>query len=165
MGSPAESSRCVYFEEFTLDSRTGELRVNGTISYLQDKPLKVLALLLEHPGQLVTRDELMKRLWSADTFVDFDQSLNKAVNRLREALEDSTEHPRFIETLPRRGYRFIAPITLETYREPVAISRPAPELVPRVLEWPAVPDRTDDSISGLELVNAASPRLPFLRRN
>src|SRR3974390_915226 len=108
MGSTAESPRCVRFGAFTLDPRSGELRINGTISYLQDKPLQVLVLLLEHPGQLVTRDELMKRLWSADTFVDFDQSLNKAVNRLRESLEDSTEHPRFIETLPRRGYRFIA---------------------------------------------------------
>jgi len=70
VASPAESSRCVCFGEFTLDPRSGELRVNGTISYLQDKPLQVLVLLLEHPGQLVTRDELMKRLWSADTFVD-----------------------------------------------------------------------------------------------
>jgi DNA-binding winged helix-turn-helix (wHTH) protein/Tol biopolymer transport system component len=165
VGSPAQSLRCVCFGEFKLDPRTGELTANGQSSYLQDKPLQVLALLLEHPGQLVTRDELMKRLWSADTFVDFDQSLNKAVNRLREALEDSTEHPRFIETLPRRGYRFIAPITLETYREPVSISRPAPEFVPRVSEWPAVPDRNDGSISGVEPANAASPRLPFLRRN
>ena len=119
MGSPLEAERCVCFGEFTLNPRTGELRVNGTISYLQDKPLQVLVLLLERPGQLVTRDELMKRLWSADTFVDFDQSLNKAVNRLREALEDSSEHPRFIETLPRRGYRFIAPVTIEHHREPV----------------------------------------------
>ena len=71
MGSPLEAVRCVCFGEFTLNPRTGELRVNGTISYLQDKPLQVLVLLLERPGQLVTRDELMKRLWSADTFVDF----------------------------------------------------------------------------------------------
>jgi DNA-binding winged helix-turn-helix (wHTH) protein/Flp pilus assembly protein TadD len=112
----------VCFGEFKLNPRTGELRINGTISYLQDKPLQVLILLLEHPGQLVTRNELMKRLWSADTFVDFDQSLNKAVNRLREALEDSSEHPRFIETLPRRGYRFIAPVTIEHHREPVIVA-------------------------------------------
>lgn len=164
MGSPAEALRCVCFGKFTLDPRTGELRLNGQTSYLQEKPLQVLLLLLQH-RQLVTRDELMKRLWSADTFVDFDQSLNKAVNRLREALEDSTEQPRFIETLPRRGYRFIAPITIENYREPMTISRPTPGLVSRDQEWPANRTRTDTSISGLDIVEAPRPQLPFARRN
>src|SRR5271167_4079532 len=165
MGSPAESSRCVYFEEFTLDSRTGELRVNGTISYLQDKPLQVLALLLEHPGQLVTRDELMKRLWSADTFVDFDQSLNKAVNRLREALEDSAGHPRFIETLPRRGYRFIAPVRIERHLESEIAPDSAPVSSPRVYEWPTNPAKEELQSSGLEAVPLTGPPLPVVWRN
>src|SRR5437667_7806754 len=110
MSAHAESQRQVRFGEFRLDFKTAELRNNGKKSTLQGQPLQVLAVLLEHPGQLVAREELKKRLWPGDTFVDFDQSLNKAVNRLREALDDSAEHPRFIETLPRRGYRFIASV-------------------------------------------------------
>lgn len=108
MPVPAGSS--VRFGDFVLDLETGELRSNGDRTYLQEKPFQILTLLLEHPGQLVTRDQLRRKLWSTDTFVDFDQSLNKAVNRLREALGDSAEEPRFIETLPRRGYRFIAQV-------------------------------------------------------
>jgi DNA-binding winged helix-turn-helix (wHTH) protein/Tol biopolymer transport system component len=100
----------VRFANFELDLSTGELRSNGDRTYLQEKPFQILSLLLERPGQLVTRDQLMKHLWPDGTFVDFDQSLNKAMNRLREALGDSAEKPRFIETLPRRGYRFIGQI-------------------------------------------------------
>src|ERR1700681_2075772 len=111
METPAESESSVRFGEFKLDLRTRELRSNGHRSYLQEQPFHVLAALLDRPGQLVTRDELMKQLWPSDTFVDFDQSLNKAVNRLREALDDSAEQPRFIETVPRRGYRFIGPVS------------------------------------------------------
>ena len=110
MGTPAESASYVRFGEFKLDLRTRELRSNGHRSYLQEQPFQVLAVLLDRPGQLITRDELMKQLWPSDTFVDFDRSLNKAVNRLREALDDSADHPRFIETVPRRGYRFIGPL-------------------------------------------------------
>jgi DNA-binding winged helix-turn-helix (wHTH) protein/tetratricopeptide (TPR) repeat protein len=110
MAIPAESDTHVRFGEFKLDLRTRELCSNGNTSYLQEQPFHVLAALLDRPGQLVTRDELMKQLWPSDTFVDFDQSLNKAVNRLREALDDSADYPRFIETVPSRGYRFIGPI-------------------------------------------------------
>jgi eukaryotic-like serine/threonine-protein kinase len=110
MGIPAESEAYIRFGEFKLDLRTRELRSNGHRSYLQEQPFQVLAALLDRPGQLVTRDHLMKQLWPSDTFVDFDQSLNKAVNRLREALNDHAEQPRFIETVPRRGYRFIGPV-------------------------------------------------------
>jgi len=110
MPVPARSRSSIRFGDFELDLKTGELHSNGVVSYLQEKPLHVLAVLIENSGQLVTRDELMKALWPSGTFVDFDQSLNKAVNRLREALGDSAEKPRFIETLPRRGYRFIAPV-------------------------------------------------------
>ena len=98
------------FANFALDLTTGELSSNGDKTLLQDKPFQILSLLLKHSGQLVSRNELREQLWPDGTFVDFDQSLNKAVNRLREALGDSAEQPKFIETLPRRGYRFIAPV-------------------------------------------------------
>ena len=111
MSVPAEFQPHIRFGEFQLDLETAELRNNGTKSSLQGQPLQILAMLLERPGRLVTREELKKRLWPTDTFVDFDQSLNRAVNRLREALGDSAEQPHFVETLPRRGYRFIAPVT------------------------------------------------------
>jgi len=110
MTIPAEAEPTVRFGKFELDLRTRELRNNGQSLTLQEKPFQILAALLKRPGQLVTRDELTRRLWPSDTFVDFEHSLNKAVNRLREALEDSAEHPRYIETLPRLGYRFIAPL-------------------------------------------------------
>jgi TolB-like protein/Flp pilus assembly protein TadD len=100
----------VSFGEFQLDLRTRELQRNGETLDLQEQPFLVLTTLLQQPGQLVTREELIKKLWPADTFVDFEHSLNKAVKRLREALHDSADEPRFIETLPRRGYRFIAPV-------------------------------------------------------
>jgi Tol biopolymer transport system component/DNA-binding winged helix-turn-helix (wHTH) protein len=100
----------VQFGIFEADLRAGELRRNGSKIRLQDQPFQVLALLLERPGQLVTRDELHARLWPADTFVDFDHGLNAAIKRLRDALGDSAENPRFVETLARRGYRFLAPV-------------------------------------------------------
>ena len=103
---PPES--VVRFEEFSANLQAGELYRNGAKVRLQGQPFEVLALLLERPGQMVTREELGRRLWPADTFVDFEHGLNAAVNRLREALGDSSEQPRFIETIPRRGYRFIA---------------------------------------------------------
>jgi TolB-like protein/Flp pilus assembly protein TadD len=89
--------------------RAGELRKQGLKIKLQDQPFQILVMLLEHPGQVVTREELRSKLWPANTFVDFDHSLNKAINKLREALGDSAESPRFVETLPRRGYRFLEP--------------------------------------------------------
>jgi TolB-like protein/Flp pilus assembly protein TadD len=97
----------IRFGSFELDLRAGELRKQGIKIKLQEQPLQVLAMLLERPGQVVTRKELQNRLWPSDTFVDFDLSLNKAINKLREALGDSADSPRFIETLARRGYRFI----------------------------------------------------------
>src|SRR5216683_5601924 len=103
---PANSVR---FGVFEFDLRSGELRKHGIRIKLQEQPCQILAILLEHRGEMVTREELQGRLWPSDTFVDFDHSLNTAVMRLREALNDSSENPRFIETLPRRGYRFVAP--------------------------------------------------------
>jgi TolB-like protein/DNA-binding winged helix-turn-helix (wHTH) protein len=110
MALSVRPSQRVCFCEFQLDLETAELQSKGHKLILQDQPFQVLTILLRHPGRLVTREELKKELWPTNTFVDFDHGLHKAVNRLREALDDSAEHPRFIETLPRRGYRFVAPV-------------------------------------------------------
>jgi DNA-binding winged helix-turn-helix (wHTH) protein/dipeptidyl aminopeptidase/acylaminoacyl peptidase len=113
MSSPTQFRGTVSFGEFELDVETAELRNNGSKTVLPGQPFQILITLLGRPGQLITREELKKQLWPSDTFVDFDVSLNKAVNRLREALGDSAEHPCFIETLPRKGYRFIGTIENE----------------------------------------------------
>ena len=109
------------FGQFEVDSRTGELRKQGLRLKLRGRPVDILLTLLARPGELVTRDELRAKLWPADTFVDFDHGLHSAVNRLRETLGDSADNPRFIETLPRKGYRFIAPVAAIT-----RTSSPAP---------------------------------------
>jgi TolB-like protein/DNA-binding winged helix-turn-helix (wHTH) protein/Tfp pilus assembly protein PilF len=98
------------FGVFELDLRAGELRKHGLRVRLQEQPFRVLAILLEHSGEVVTREELQKQLWPADTFVDFDHGLNKAINKIRDALGDSAESPRFVETVARRGYRFLAEV-------------------------------------------------------
>ena len=100
----------IRFGAFEVDFRTGELRKYGVRVKLQDKPFQILTILLDRRGELVAREELRQRLWPAGIFVDFDRSLNTAINRLREALGDFAENPRFVETVPRRGYRFIAPV-------------------------------------------------------
>jgi Tol biopolymer transport system component/DNA-binding winged helix-turn-helix (wHTH) protein len=123
MANPAESAHIVRFGDFELDLRTAELRTNGHHIVLQEKPFQILTALLERPGEMVSREELSKRLWPAGTFVDFNLGLNKAVNRLREALDDSAEQPRFIETFPKRGYRFVAPVA-EVTRAEAADSQP-----------------------------------------
>ncbi len=105
----AKTSR-TRFGDFTADSASGELRKHGYRVRLQEKPFQVLLAILERPGELVTREELHKRLWGEETFVDFDNNLNTAVYKLREALNDTAETPQFIETLPRKGYRFIGAI-------------------------------------------------------
>src|SRR5256886_3530386 len=102
------SAEVVRFDIFQVDLRAGELRKEGRPIKLQDQPFRVLSLLLNRPGEVVTRDELRQNLWPADTFVDFDHGLNSAVARLREALRDSADKPRFIETVAKRGYRFIS---------------------------------------------------------
>src|SRR5271170_47580 len=100
------------FGVFELDLRAGELRKHGLRVRLQEQPVRVLVMLLERPGEVVTREELQRNLWPADTFVDFDHGLNKAINKIREALGDSAESPRFIETVTRRGYRFLADVKI-----------------------------------------------------
>src|SRR5690348_18120299 len=105
------SSRIIRFSTFEANLHTGELRKRGQKIKLQEQPFQLLAALLEQPGQVVTREDLRSKLWPADTFVDFDHSLNAAIRRLRDALGDSAENPTFVETVARRGYRFLAPVT------------------------------------------------------
>src|SRR5271166_1198233 len=110
MPRSSESHAVFRFGVFEVDLREGELRKSGLRVKLQEQPFQLLVTLLERPGEMVSREELQRRLWPADTFVDFDHSLNNAIKKLREALGDQAENPRFIETLHRRGYRFIAPM-------------------------------------------------------
>ncbi len=107
MSTPGCSPLVARFDIFEVDLRAGELYKAGRKIRLQVLPFQVLALLLEHPGEVVTREEFVKRLWPGDTFVDFDHSLNTAIKKLRRALGDDDKKPRFVETLPKRGYRFI----------------------------------------------------------
>src|SRR5260370_21462982 len=108
---PPTATRVLRFGAFEADLHARELRKQGMHIKLQEQPFQVLAFWLEHAGEIVTRDELRQKLWPTDTFVDVDNSLNAIINRLREALGDSAESPRFVETIPRRGYRFVAPVT------------------------------------------------------
>ncbi len=110
MPGPTPTNRLLCFDAFELDVRSKELRKHGTKLRLQGQPLQVLEILLRRPGELVTREELRDEIWQADTFVDFDHSLHNAIARIREVLGDSADTPRFIETLPRRGYRFMKPV-------------------------------------------------------
>ncbi len=122
MALETRSSGILRFATFEVDLRVGELRKQGKRLRLQDQPFQVLAVLLQRPGDVVTREELRSQIWSRDTFVDFDNGLNTAINKLREALGDSADNPRFIETLPRRGYRFLAPISVDGLKKPAIIA-------------------------------------------
>jgi DNA-binding winged helix-turn-helix (wHTH) protein len=135
------------FGSFEVDLRAGELRKHGHRIRLQDQPFRILQILLAHHGEVVTREELQRQIWPSDTFVDFDRGLNNAVKRLREALGDSAEFPRYIATLPKRGYRFIVPVnngnrgeadvkmTIVEAPAAVVLERPAPR---RSLRIPAL---------------------------
>jgi len=133
----------VRFAEYEADLRSGELSRQGHRLKLQEKPFHVLAALLARPGELVTREELRQSLWPADTFVDFEHGLNTAVNKVREALRDSANNPRFIETLPRRGYRFIGQVDSTQSQiekaESVAEKGQAPSLPSDTSELPTAP--------------------------
>src|ERR1700732_3788525 len=109
MAETARQLRLLRFGDFEVDLRSEELRKAGVKLKLTGQPFQVLTILLEQPGDVVTREELQKRLWP-NTFVEFDQNLNSAINKIRELLLDSAESPRFVETLPRRGYRFVSPV-------------------------------------------------------
>ncbi len=128
---PENNRRIARFGVFEVDLAAAELRKNGLKLRLQGQPFQVLALLLERPGEIVSREDLRQKLWASDTFVDFDHSLNTAINKVREALGDSASSPRFVETLARRGYRFIAPVQQEGPQAPIAAeSVPAPPVNP-----------------------------------
>jgi TolB-like protein len=107
-------AQVVQFEDFTVDLRAGEIHRRGCKIKLQEKPFQILGLLLDRPGEVVTREELRAKLWPQGVFVDFDHSLKTALSKLRNALGDDARHPRFVETLPRRGYRFLAPVERST---------------------------------------------------
>ena len=111
MAGPAGSASLFHFGVFELDLRAGELRKRGIRIKIQEQPLQILGLLIECPGEVVTREQIQKKLWDGDTFVDFDNAINSAVRKMRDALGDTSENPRFVETVARRGYRFIAPVT------------------------------------------------------
>ena len=149
MAQPATNPRIVQFGLFELDLDARELRKSGVRIKLQEQPFQILAMLLERPGGIVTREELQKRLWPQDTFVDFDLSLNSAVKKLRQALGDDSENPRFVETLYRRGYRFIGPVNaaantdaeqMELAPSPPSAAPPEPVLVQTALPRP-IPKR------------------------
>ena len=142
MAQPATNPRIVQFGLFELDLSTRELRKSGVRIKLQEQPFQILSMLLERPGTVVTREELQKKLWPGDTFVDFDLSLNSAVKKLRQALNDDSENPRFVETLYRRGYRFIGPVNgavgstpdqIELVQSPASAATPEPSLIPAKL--------------------------------
>src|SRR6478736_8915031 len=115
----------VRFSVFEVDLRSGELRRSGVRIKLQDQPFRLLLILLDHAGDVVTREELQRQIWPSDTFVDFDRGLNNAVKRLREALGDTAESPRYIETLPKRGYRFIGALRDTEDRGGAVMAQPA----------------------------------------
>src|ERR1700756_4352104 len=117
-----DTSGILRFATFEVDLRAGEPRKQGKRIKVQEQPFHVLTALLQRPGKVVTREELRNQNWPPDTFVDFDNSLNTAINKLREALGDSADNPRFIETLPRRGYRFLAPVTGEETNKPPSLA-------------------------------------------
>lgn len=135
---PASSTPVRYrFGVFEADLATGELRRKGVRLKLHSQPFAILILLLERPGQLLTREEIARHLWPGDTFVDFEHGVNSAINRLRDALSDKAANPRFIETLARRGYRFLAPV------EPVFDDgniTPETPLIPAIPDAPEAPD-------------------------
>ena len=122
-------SRTIRFGAFEADLHSGEVRKSGNRVKLQDQPFKVLEILLERPGSLVTREELQTRIWPEETYGDFDHAVNVAVGKLRTALGDSADNPCFIETVPRRGYRFVATLDCEPVEAP-------PEPLPPVLRPP-----------------------------
>jgi DNA-binding winged helix-turn-helix (wHTH) protein len=151
LGANAQPSHRLRFDEFEIDLQSAELWVHGNRTRLQDQPFQVLRVLLERRGEIVTRDELKRKLWPADTFVDFDDGLNTAVRKIRDALGDSVEKPRYIETIPRRGYRFVG-----------RLADVAPAILPSPVEGSkgsVEPEKTNVAASSYAAV--ANQRLSF----
>ena len=151
----------IAFDRFEVDLRSGELLKNDRRLRLQAQPFQLLALLLERPGEVVTREEICRALWQADTFVDFDHSLGTAINKIREALGDSADHPRFVETLPRRGYRFIGKIEASSEPPP---SQPGPASSDAIVSLgvESVADRIEAGSRPAAQKSRRSPRQKFL---
>jgi TolB-like protein/DNA-binding winged helix-turn-helix (wHTH) protein len=162
MRDEVTASRSVYrFGVFEVDGRAGEVRKQGRPLKLRGRPVDILMLLLARRGDVISREELRGQLWPADTFVDFDHGLNSAMNRLRDALGDSAENPRFVETLPKRGYRFIAPIELvEPLATPAAIAPAAPATPSTPM--PAIVAASGDSPPTGRIVISAPSRVVLL---
>src|SRR5215813_5549576 len=121
MGGGRSASELIRFAGFELDKQAGELRKDGTRIRLQEQPLQILRILLDQPGKIITREDLRQKIWPSDTFVDFDHGINNAIKRLREALGDTAETPHYIETLPRRGYRFLQRISSTIAEASIAV--------------------------------------------
>ncbi len=126
--SQERSSRCYRFGAFEADAATGELRRQGIRVKLSAQPFQLLLLLLERPGELVTREKIQRALWPDGTFTDYEHGVNSALNRLREALGDSASHPRYVETLARRGYRFLSPVSANSDGNGAAFTEAPPEI-------------------------------------
>ena len=152
MEEAVHSPRLVRFGTFEVDLPAGELRKSGVKLKLTGQPFQVLAILLERPGEVVTREELQKRLWP-DTFVDVDHNLNTAINKIREVLGDSAESPRFVETLPRRGYRFVGPVEGAQKGLPTSGSRVARYAAVNLRSGDRCPDRRN--VPGSEISGTA----------
>jgi TolB-like protein/DNA-binding winged helix-turn-helix (wHTH) protein/Tfp pilus assembly protein PilF len=159
MKNPTLPATSLRFGTYEFDLRSGELRKHGIRIKLQEQPSQILAILLEHRGEMVTREQLQHRLWPSDTFVDFDHSLNTAVMRLREALSDSSENPRFIETLPRRGYRFLAPVEEKSS----SVSEPTPAQTVEVGVSQSPDSKVDSTSSALLPAFSATAAKPEKR--
>ncbi len=141
MGSVSDTYRLLRFGVFELNLDLEELRKNGALLKLPPQPFKLLALLASHSGQVVTRDQIQEQLWGNDTFIDFEQGVNKCIKQIRTALSDNPDAPLYIETIPRRGYRFLAPVRTKIIPAPLPqvkeassglIANVAPEIRARV---------------------------------
>ena len=146
----------VRFGAYEADLLSGELRKSGIRLKLQDRPFQILAILLEQPGIVVTREQLQKRLWPEDTFVDFEHGLNTAINKLRDALSDQADNPRFIETLPKRGYRFVAPVSVSSAPR-AHLHAVAPANAPTPFPSPIPPAENPSAVSSSG-ASAATPK-------
>ena len=123
MPNPAKNGLRYRFGPFELDCAEGRLSRNGTSVKVQDLPFRLLVMLVERPGEIVTREEVRQHLWPENTFVEFDNSLGVAIRKVRDSLGDDAESPRYVETVPRRGYRFLAPVTMQGRRSPLVSPR------------------------------------------
>ena len=141
MAVQVQSHPVVRFGSFEIDVDAGELRHKGVKIKIQEQPFRILLALLERSGEVVTRDDLRERLWASDTFVDFEHSLNAAIKKLRQALGDDADSPRFIETIPKRGYRFIAPVGAAAPRLASILPTPGPPLSQEAVLQPAAATR------------------------